>query len=228
VAVPQVVGLTEKSARGRLEKAGLKVTSSTETSDTVEKGRVIDSRPTEGDQVPVGSTVRLIVSSGVAQVAVPSVVGQQVDSATATLENAGFKVVPSQVESDKTPGTVLSQSPTAGSNEPKGATVTITVAKAPTQVTVPDIMGETQDVAVSRLSGAGFQVQIKTKTVNSPEGDGIVIAESPSGGTKAKKGSKVTITVGKYTGPPATTPTTPGAGATTTPTTTTTTPGATG
>ena len=236
VAVPQVVGLTEKSARGRLDKAGLKTDTRTETSDQVESGRVIDSRPPEGDQVPVGSTVLLIVSSGVAQVTVPPVVNHQVDQATATLENAGFKVVPKEVESTKTAGTVLSQDPAANTKAGKGSTVNITVAKEPTQVTVPDIGGETQDVAVSRLSGAGFQVQIKSKTVNSPEGDGVVIDQSPAGNSKAKKGSKVTITVGKYTPPPSTSPnpsTTPGAttapsttpGATTAPSTT---PGGTG
>src|SRR5207247_11032026 len=153
-----------------------------------------------------GSTVTLIVSSGVEQVTVPPVVGRQVDEATATLVNAGFKVVPKEVESDQDPGTVLSQQPGANTKAGKGATVNITVAKEPTQVEVPDIGGETQDVAVSRLSGAGFQVDIKTKTVDSPEGDGVVIEENPAGGTKARKGWRVRSPAGRYTAPPTTTP----------------------
>jgi beta-lactam-binding protein with PASTA domain/tRNA A-37 threonylcarbamoyl transferase component Bud32 len=226
-AVPQVVGLTAKSAAARLTKAGFRVTQRQQNDDTVPSGRVIDSRPQENQQLQKGQTVLLIVSKGKQKTAVPNVVGQKSDAATATLENAGFRVVTKDQESTKDPGTVLAQNPLATAMAANGSTVTITVAKAPSTVDVPDITGETQDVATQRLSKDGFAIQVKQKAVDSPEGDGVVISESPSGG-KAKKGSTVTITVGKYDPSLApTTPTTPTIPTTPTPTTpptTTTTP----
>src|SRR5262245_8762571 len=71
VTVPQVVGLTAKSARGRLDNAGLKANERDENSTTVEKGRVISASPGEGEKVDKGSSVTLVVSSGPEQVAVP-------------------------------------------------------------------------------------------------------------------------------------------------------------
>ncbi|HSD77335.1 MAG TPA: Stk1 family PASTA domain-containing Ser/Thr kinase [Solirubrobacteraceae bacterium] len=219
--VPAVVGLTYKSAANRLRKQGFKPERREQTSDTVEDGRVISSSPPEGTDRPRGETVTLTVSTGPEQVQVPSVVGQNEDDATNTLQGAGFKVSITRRESqDKDPGTVLAQDPAGGSQQAKGATVTLTVAKAPAQVAVPDMRGETEDVAIARLSKEGFEIRRKEQVVDSPEGDGIVIEQDPSGG-KADAGSTVTITIGKYeagspeppaatTAPSTTTPTTGG------------------
>jgi serine/threonine-protein kinase len=197
VPVPQVVGLTLKSAQGRLDKAGLQSTQREENSTTVEKGRVISASPGEGQKVDKGSTVNLVVSSGPEQVDVPDVTGKQFDEAQSTLQAAGFKVTRTDKESDKDAGTVLSQSPKGGTQADSGATIALTVAKEPTQVDVPDVTGEDAPVAVRELSKAGFEVDQQSRDVNSPEGDGVVIEQSPPSG-KAKKGSKVTIVVGNF------------------------------
>jgi eukaryotic-like serine/threonine-protein kinase len=238
--VPTVVGLTYKSAANRLKKAGFKPARTDRNDDQVEKGRVISSSPDEGSQQRRGATVTLTVSSGPELADVPNVVGQAENDATTALQNAGFKVTVTRKETGSSePGTVLSQSP-AGGRHPKGSTVTITVAKAPPQqqqpqpqpqpqpqktqkVTVPDIGGEAPDVARAELSAAGFKIQQKEKVVSSQEGDGIVISQDPSGGSKADKGSTVTITVGRFDG----TSTQPGTGGTGTGTGTTGTTGTT-
>jgi serine/threonine-protein kinase len=229
-AVPEVAGLTAKSARARVEKAGLKVSETSTTSATVEKGRVISSDPQEGTTVDKGTTVELTVSQGPEQVVIPNVSGQSFDAAKGQLTDAGFRVARvTQESADQDPGTVLSQDPTGGTQAAKGDTVTLTVAKAPEQVDVPDVTGEDAADAVRALSRAGFEVDQKSKTVDSPEGDGVVVEQSPAGG-KADKGAKVTITVGKFdpslnpegtttttppaAGPGATTTTTPGTGTT--------------
>ena len=115
------------------------------------------------------------------------------------------------------PGTVLKQSPGSGATIDKGSTVTLAVAKQPQNATVTDVTGETQNDAVNRLSKDGFQVKIVEQPVDSQEGDGVVIGQDPAGGT-AKRGSTVTLTVGRFdpnAAPGQTTPTT------TTPTTAT-------
>jgi beta-lactam-binding protein with PASTA domain/predicted Ser/Thr protein kinase len=215
VGVPQVTGLSVKSAVGRLVKAGLRVGDQrTENSDSVVKGRVISVSPTEGTKVDKGSSVTLVASSGKARASVPSVVGKAFDEARSTLEAAGFRVTRTDQETqDKPADTVLSQSPSGGQKVDEGSTVQLTVAREPAQADVTDVTGENTEDAVRRLSKDGFAVDQKTKAVDSPEGDGVVISQKPAGG-KAKKGSTVTITVGKYTAPTDTTGTT---GTTTTP-----------
>jgi serine/threonine-protein kinase len=198
VAVPQVVGLTVSSARGRLSKAGLQASEREENSDTVAQGRVISVSPSEGQKVDKGSSVTLVVSSGKPQVEVPDVVGKSFDEAQSTLQAAGFKVTRVDKESDKDPGTVLSQNPRSGGRIDAGSTIALTVAKAPSQVAVPDVTGEDAPTAIAALSGQGFVIDQQSKDVPTPDGDGVVLEQSPTGGRKAKKGSKVTIVVGKF------------------------------
>jgi beta-lactam-binding protein with PASTA domain/tRNA A-37 threonylcarbamoyl transferase component Bud32 len=199
VSVPQVTGLTLKSAQGRLTRAGLKSSQREETSDSVPKGRVISATPSEGQKVDKGSEVALVVSTGPEQIDVPDETGKSFDEASSDLEAAGFKVTRKDQETtDEDPGTVLSQNPKGGSRAAKGSAIALTVAKEPTQVAVPDVTGEDQGTAIAELSAAGFEIQRKEKDVDSPEGDGVVIEQSPTSGDKAKKGSQVTIVVGKF------------------------------
>jgi eukaryotic-like serine/threonine-protein kinase len=198
VSVPQVVGLTVSSARGRLQKAGLDASEREENSDTVAQGRVISVSPPEGQKVDKGSSVTLVVSSGKPQVEVPDVVGKSFDEAQSTLQAAGFKVTRADKESDKSPGTVLSQNPKSGGRIDSGSTIALTVAKEPSQVPVPDVTGEDAPAAIAALSGQGFVIDQQSKDVPTPDGDGVVLEQSPAGGKKAKKGSKVTIVVGKF------------------------------
>jgi serine/threonine-protein kinase len=221
-AVPEVVGLTVQSANRRLVKAGLRSTQTEQESADVKKGRVISASPDEGQRVDKGSTVALTVSAGPAPVPVPDVTDKTFADAKSQLEAAGFKVTRKDQESgDKPVGTVLSQDP-AGGEAPEGSTVTLTVASAQ-EVAVPDMTGEDVGTAVRRLSKEGFEVDQTTQAVSSPEGDGVVIDQTPKTGT-AKKGSKVTIVVGRYdpslapgattTTPATPAPTTPAPGAT--------------
>src|SRR5436190_21265 len=206
-AVPSVDGLTQSQARKKLEAAGFKVTVSREASDSVPAGQVTRTAPPAGTHSDRGSTVTLFVSTGPQKVTVPSVVGQSQDSASAELSNVGLKASIVSQDSSETPGTVLSQDPGAGSQASRGATVTITVARQPQQVTVPNTVGQDQSSALSTLADAGLTpIAGGTQPVTNQSQDNKVVAQSPSGG-KVKRGTRVTITVGKFVAP--TTPTTP-------------------
>jgi serine/threonine-protein kinase len=104
------------------------------------KGEVLSSDPAYNKQVKPGTTVNLTVSTGVALVEVPNVVGQPYAQAYAILTQAGFNVPqPSQEISDKVPpGNVLRQVPAAGEKLPAGSNVSIIVAAAqPSQAPGP-------------------------------------------------------------------------------------------
>jgi serine/threonine-protein kinase len=147
--------------------------------------------------VKKGSKVQINVSSGPQPVPVPNVVGQPFDQASSTLQNAGFGVKRIDVESDQSADTVVSQSPS--SSAAPGATITLSVSKGPKQSTVPDVTGEDETSAKDELKAAGFRVQVQHQDVTDPSQNGIVISQTPDGGTQADHGSTVTIVVGHFT-----------------------------
>jgi eukaryotic-like serine/threonine-protein kinase len=207
--VPDVTNLPRKRAEKVLDEAGFKTTVQREPSDSIAKGRATRTSPSGGQQIERETLVTLFVSSGPAQVTVPNVTGQNEASATSELSNVGLKADVTEEESTEDPGTVLRQSPSAGSKVEKGGTVTIVVAKAPTKVQVPGVIGQDQGAASSTLSAAGLTVVTDTQEVTDESQDGVVVDQDPQEGTQVKKGSKVTIAVGQFT-PPPTTPATPG------------------
>lgn len=69
VTVPELKNHTEEEAKKALEQAGLKVgTVSTDYSDTVEEGKVIDQSEVAGKTVYSGTTVDFVVSLGVKEI----------------------------------------------------------------------------------------------------------------------------------------------------------------
>ena len=125
IDVPNVAGYGEQEARSALEGAGFAVKVSYSESNSVDKGYVIGQSPT--GKAEKGSTITLTVSSGSAQVTVPSVVGETESSASAALRNSGFGVsVGYDYSSTVAEGVVISQSVTGTAD--KGTTVTITVS----------------------------------------------------------------------------------------------------
>jgi serine/threonine-protein kinase len=221
--VPDVVRQGRRAARRILTAAGFGVQDARVASDTVRIDHVISQAPAAGSQAERGASVRLQVSAGPEQVPVPDIVGKTEDEARTALENAGLHVtvVPTD-DAKKAPGTVLAQSPGSGAVTARGSVVTIDVAQQPTQVTVPGVVGRTQNEATATLSGAGLKVEVKDTPVDTPDKDGIVQTQSEDPNTKVKRGSAVTISVGVFD--PALNPD-PGATTTpTTPTTPTTTP----
>jgi len=162
--------------------------------------------------VPVGSTIRVNVMTGPAQGTVPSVVGLSIQDATAKLQSAGFNANPSYVDSTAPQGQVVSQNPAPGSTESKGSSVALKVSNGPPQKTVPDVIGETSQEAVSQLEAAGFQVN-EQYTQTGASQDNIVQNQNPAGNSQAAQGSTVTILIGQHSqGPPP-----PGTTTTTTP-----------
>ncbi len=219
VGVPAVHGLTEAEAVRKLRHVGLVPTPQPRSSSSMPSGQAISTEPAQGVPLVAGSPVTVIVSSGPAQVSVPEVTGQSEGEARASLRAAGLRpgTVTHREVSGQAPGTVLSQSPAAGAAVASGTAVSLVVAKAPQEVTVPRVVGHKRERAEGELVGAGFTVRSTTRPVTSEAEAGLVLQQSPAGGVKAKQGATVTLAVGVLSTSTTTTPTTPS----TTPTTTT-------
>jgi serine/threonine-protein kinase len=129
-----------------------------------------------------------------ANVDVPNVVGRQVLEATTELTNAGFKVVPTNEESDKPRGEVLAQDPKEGSKAEEGSTVRLTVSGGVGQAQVPDVVGRTSSAAQTIITDAGFVPEVLEEASDTVPA-GQVISQSPAAGTQADKRSVVQIKV---------------------------------
>jgi serine/threonine-protein kinase len=157
--------------------------------------------PAAGDRVIKGSTVTINVSKGPRPVQVPDVVGQPYANAAGALQGAGFTVTRVEIESDDPKDVVVAQDPTSGAQVPKGSKITLSVSKGPAESQVPDVTFQSQPDAEKLLRGAGFRISVVPQDVTDPGEDGIVLNQDPPGGTVAKPGTTVTISVGKLSGP---------------------------
>jgi beta-lactam-binding protein with PASTA domain/tRNA A-37 threonylcarbamoyl transferase component Bud32 len=200
VEVPATIGLTRAEAEQLLKERGFQVEVTEEPNDKVEAGRVVSQDPAPQTEADKGSTVKLVVSSGVEQVEVPDVVGRTRAEAEFILTGAGFRHTVTEVETeDAESGRVLRQDPPAGEKRAKDTVVALEVAKAPGQETVPDVTGQTLQSAQAQLQAAGFRIGGPKQEPSATVPAGRVISTDPPGGTAVKKGSTVTIVVS--TGP---------------------------
>ncbi|MEV7397995.1 Stk1 family PASTA domain-containing Ser/Thr kinase [Aeromicrobium sp. NPDC092404] len=126
VEIPTLQGLPFDEAKDNLEAKGLRVKKVFQDSD-VPRNQVINSNPPAGDQVDVGTEVRLIVSKG--QVTVPNLVGQNIDDATKALEDLGLKVTTTDDPAAQAPeGTVTAQNVAPNEKVSPGTTIQLTVS----------------------------------------------------------------------------------------------------
>ena len=215
-AVQNVEGEPASRALATLRAAGFKPTTKSQPSATIAAGRAVATDPPAGTVSLTGSPVTVLVSSGPAQVRVPDVLGESQTAAEAAITSAGLEVgtIESRTSS-QTAGSVIAQSPRGGASLPSSSKVNLTIARATSEVTVPNVVGQGEATAAAALGAAGLTPKIASQPTSEPSQVGVVLRQSPSGGHQAHKGAAVRLTVGTQ----GTTTTTP----TTTPTTTTTT-----
>jgi hypothetical protein len=197
VNVPRVVGLNQQAAVARVNDRGLIARVVTRANSSAAAGSVSDQDPRAGADVTRRSVVTLTVSSGGTE-AVPDVTGDSAAAAVQALQAKGFDVETRSIISQKKTGTVLSQSPAAGSKVARGSTVSITISRG--LVTVPDTVGQTRDTAVAAVRAAGLVP--RAFTVPSTQPKGTVVAQRPRPGARRPAGSTVrmNVSIGAATG----------------------------
>lgn len=190
VTVPDVVKLEETDAKQELENAGFVVQIKYKNSDSVEKGLVIETDPKANSSQAKGSTVTMVVSEGVEQVTVPDVTGKTQNSATQTLQNAGFKVgsVTEEYSDTVESGLVVSTDPGVNASLAKGGTVNLVISKG-AAIVMPNFgtMQVTFADARRQLQSLGVSVSIIERVENpnyiSQPGD-LVVNQYPAAGAK--------------------------------------------
>ena len=192
--IPNLAGLTIDAAETALTKRKLLIGQSIEEfSSEVPKGYIIRTSPKVGEKVKRDTTVDLVISAGVEQISLSDYKGKSGEQALNELNDAGFEVKTNYVFNEDLPiGAVISQSPSTG-QAPKGSTITLLVSKGSEFVFIPNLFGMAESKAVTTLKSLELKVTVKkvgTKKVK------VVTNIAPKVGSKVKRGSTVTITVG--------------------------------
>ena len=218
VEVPDVVGKHKDEAKKILEDAGFKMTITEYDSKSKEAaGTVIEMYPEAGMEKEEGSEVRVVVagedekeepsnSGSSSEDKMPNLKGMTEEEAKAALKELGITSVNVKTEySNETPeGQVISQTPSAKSSITSSTKVTLVISNGKKEeeeeIKVPSVIGLKRDSAKDILERRGFVVKIVTKPVGNSNDDGYVVDCSRNDGETVKKGSSITITIGKYEG----------------------------
>lgn len=197
---PNMIGLMVSNATEVLREAGLRPRIELVSSDEP-GGTVLSQSPPAGTEVVDGSVVTLEVAKArqpaVERVELPDTIGASVSDASARLRDLGLKVRVVRVVAPDPAGTVVGQSPRAGAEAREGTTVTLRVSTGPAEVAVPDVTGLDEPSARLELENAGFDVRVTDQSTGDPAQDGLVVGQSPRGGSSAGEGAVVTITVAR-------------------------------
>ena len=153
------------SVEKELVKMGLKVIKSEEESDSASEGEIIRQSPGAKAKLEKGASVTLYVAKAKddEEVMVPQVVSKTYDEAKSELESAGFKVEKVEKTSDKTAGTVISQSVNGGAK--KGATITLTVSKASETSQNPTTQQPAAKTKTLTIDLSGYSKPVEVKIV---------------------------------------------------------------
>lgn len=234
IAIPDVAGQTVAEAKETLKKANFEIgEEKSEASEKVEEGRIIRTDPEAGKTRKEGSKINLVVSSGKQSFQLSNYIGRKSTDVIAELKQ---KKVPENLikieeeeSSESEAGTVLRQSPAAGTTYDlsKASTITLTVAKKVTSVAMPSYIGSSLEftknnlVQIVGIKEANIEV-VEVSTAPDGTAEGTVVEQSPKAGEKLDlTKTRVKISIYKPKTPPSTSSSAPAQrgnqGSTTTP-----------
>ena len=234
IAIPDVTGQTVAEAKETLKKANFEIgEEKTEASEKVEEGRIIRTDPDAGTGRKEGTKINLVVSSGKQSFPLSNYIGRKSTDVIAELKQ---KKVPENLikieeeeSSESEAGTVLRQSPAAGTTYDlsKASTITLTVAKKVTSVAMPSYIGSSLEftknnlVQIVGIKEANIEV-VEVSTAPDGTAEGTVVEQSPKAGEKVDlTKTRVKISIYKPKTPPSTSSSAPAQrgnqGSTTTP-----------
>jgi len=198
---PKLVGQTQAQATAYGKVHGFKIEFGTAVFDPkIPKGTVVSQKPTATQKILSNGVIMLTLSKGPERYPIPAEAGVSFDIASAQL--SAIKMVVKRVDvydNDLASGFVISTNPKAGTVEPPGVQVTVTVSKGRAPITVPNEVNHDYNAANQELTNLGLQVAEAQKSSTTVPA-GSVISQSLPEGTGVTNGTSIILTVS--TGPP--------------------------
>lgn len=200
VQIPNLVGKTQEEVEQILKDSKLNIEmGELQASSEVEEGKVISQDPPyeDGKKVPVGSSVKIIISKGPETADLPDFVGQEISAVRDLADVMGLKLEETEENSDKVKeGQVISQSIKKGTKVKSGDTVKIVVSKGAEKVTVPTVVDMDEGTAKATLTNAKLKANV-TYTSDDTKTNGKVISQSVEQGKKVAAGTAIDLVVNK-------------------------------
>ncbi|OLD86791.1 MAG: hypothetical protein AUG85_09240 [Gemmatimonadetes bacterium 13_1_20CM_4_66_11] len=133
IPVPDVAGLDASLAQSMVAAAGLVVSQVESVQAAAPTGLAMMTRPPAGTALAAGAGLTVVVSRGAPTIPVPDLLGMASADARTRLETEGLQLgtVTRRRTTEGSPGTVVAQSPAAGTLAAPGTVVDIVVARSP-------------------------------------------------------------------------------------------------
>ena len=131
------------------------------------------------------------------EITVPDVTGKPMALARQILEDQKLRVNVAEVYDATVPaGTVVSQTPEAGTKVKEERMVTINVSRGGEELDMPDLLGLDRADAEIKLKKMGLKLGSVYEKFSDEE-EGTVIGQEPRSGTRISKGQTIDITISK-------------------------------
>jgi serine/threonine-protein kinase len=198
VQVPEVKGLASADAIAALQNRGFKTRTQQKPDSTIPPDHVIGTDPAGNASVGAGDEITINVSTGPEQREVPDVASLSYADAVRKLTDAGFGKF-KQTNSPSTPelkDRVMATNPPANQTSAITNEITIVVGSGPETKDVPEVKGQTVDLAQKNLTVYGF-TKFSQTLVDSTKPAGEVIGTTPPAGATVPLDSVIELQVSR-------------------------------
>jgi serine/threonine-protein kinase len=196
VQVPELVGLTEEEAQGRLDRLGLEYTvRSGVTHHLAPEGAVLSQDPLPGQYARPGAPVYVSLSRGPELHVLPDVAGLSERQASIVLERLGYAVVVDRRTHTLEQGRAIETQPEAGTELAVPGEVRLVVSEGRPVVQVPELVGMHVDDAAGTLTGVGLELGAITYDPQSIDAPGRIVGQYPPPGYSLREGGRIEVRV---------------------------------
>lgn len=194
IKVPNLTGMTVEDAIEELNSMGLEFAGTIEVDNTdVPKDTIINSAIKDGSIVRNGTKIYVNVSNG--SFIMPDWIGLTKEEVILSSEKLKVDVSFEEEDSEQPSNIIISQVPEKGvkvNNDDK-ITVIISKQKESTELTVPDIVGMTEENAQIELALAGFKHIKVINENNTNDANNSIIETIPAAGEKITSDKTITL-----------------------------------
>lgn len=198
VQVPDVRGQLSADAIAALQNRGFKTRTQQKPDSSTPPDHVINTDPGANASVAAGEEITINVSTGPEQREVPDVSSLSYADAVSKLKAAGFSKF-KQTNSPSTPellGKVIGTNPPANQTSAITNIITVIVGSGPEMKQIPDVAGQTVELAQKNLNVYGF-TKFSQSQVDSPLPAGQVIGTTPAKDQMVSVDSVIDLQVSK-------------------------------
>lgn len=198
VVIPDLTGSTPEQARVIAENRGLLlIVGGEEESDRFAENQICRQTPLPGSIVRSKSSITVYISKGSGSVILPDLKGLGLSEATARLNEFGLRIGDIKTEESNTieKDKIVTTQPAPGAKVKKGDAIIIFLSGGAEMVEVPRLVGRALATAKRIIEERGFTAGNISYEVSTEFDVGIVMAQNPRAGTKARKGSRIDLVV---------------------------------